>query len=183
MQFEQSGVYGILYRAETWIVQSPTARVRDVLSISHSCWPRHGWRICNCCVHGVYVRRCPPCGLLSTADSLVLVIVLCTLRWVSHYFKPNIVHPILVPSPILRAKFSGQLRDLIHLVVTRLSDINVQSKARKRRAQGARHTSGSRNSVGGALHERNGDDVDPTSREVGSCVFPCRQSRLLYMSP
>lgn len=43
------------------------------------------------------------------------------------------------PAPLRRAKFSVQIRDLVDLIVTRLSDLNGQSEVRRRKGTGLDH--------------------------------------------
>lgn len=48
-------------------------------------------------------------------------------------------HFLSFPAPLRRAKFSVQIRDLVDLVVTRLSDLNGQSAVRRRNGTGSDH--------------------------------------------
>ena len=72
------------------------------------------------------------------------------------------------PAPLRRAKFSVQIRDLVDLVVTRLSDLNGQSKARRRKGTASDHdrSPGMGVPVDRASSHLGGDYGDPTTKEV-----------------
>lgn len=65
----------------------------------------------------------------------------------------------------VRAKFSGQVRDLVDLVMTRLSDIKGHDEAR-RRAREAIYSEEYRSTEASTKDIRCGVDEDLTSREV-----------------
>lgn len=82
-----------------------------------------------------------------------------------------------------RAKFSGRVRDLVDLTITRLSDLKGKDEADRQKAAAKGHRDGSRNGVS-AAHRGNGDEGDSTNREVDFDVrYVVYLNRLRALSP
>lgn len=82
-----------------------------------------------------------------------------------------------------RAKFSGRVRDLVDLTITRLSDLKGRDEADRQKATGRGHRDGSLSGIS-AAHRRNGDEGDSTNREVnfGIC-YVAYLNRLRALGP
>lgn len=73
--------------------------------------------------------------------------------------------------PLPRANFSGQIRDLIDLIVTRISDLQSQGVARRLMGAGGLFVNDTRLGGTGITADRDRDNADPTIREVGCMQY------------